>query len=193
MTVDEIHLPAAQPELTGPGVRLRPWREDDVPAMVAAGQDPLTVRFTSVPEGFTPDQARRLVHGTYPAAYENASAATFAVVDPDDGTLLGLACLIRLALAAKRAEVGYWVAPWARGRGVAVAATTAVVEWAFGLGFERLELLAEPENTGSLAVAARCGFRVEGVLREYSEIKGARRDLVMHSLLQREWSGPTTT
>lgn len=187
MTVAEIVLPTVQPELAGPGIRLRPWRRDDVPAMVAACQDPMTVHYTSIPADFTEDDALSLIYRKYPAGYESGTAAAFAVVDAVDDTLLGFGGLVRLALLPKRAEVGYWVAPSARGRGVAVAATGVLVAWAFELGFERLELLAEPDNEGSLVVAQRSGFRVEGVLREYSEIRGARRDLVMHSLLRREW------
>lgn len=189
MTADEIALPTVQPELPGAGILLRPWRQDDVPALVAACQDPQTVRYTSVPEGYTQDDALKLVYRSAPLAYENRTAASFAVVDAADGSLLGMAGLVRWAPVPRRAEVGYWIASWARGRGVATAATRVLLDWAFELGVERVELLAEPENGGSLAVARRCGFTVEGILREYSEIRGARRDLVMHSLLRREWTG----
>ncbi len=55
------------------------------------------------------------------------------------------------------------------------------------LGAERIEICAEPENR---AVAGRrpraAGFKREGVLRDYQPIKGARRDMVMHSLLRGE-------
>jgi len=37
-----------------------------------------------------------------------------------------------------KAEVGYWVAPWARGRGVAAAAVEAATGWAFEHGIARM-------------------------------------------------------
>jgi RimJ/RimL family protein N-acetyltransferase len=68
---------------------------------------------------------------------------------------------------ARRAqgEIGYWVAPWARGRGVASVATGALAGWAFAHGFARLELLTRMENIPSQRVALRAGFRYEGVRR----------------------------
>ena len=57
-------------------------------------------------------------------------------------------------------------------------------EWALGEGgIARLQLWAEPENLASQAVAARSGYRREGVLRKYDEIGGRRVDSVMFSLL----------
>jgi RimJ/RimL family protein N-acetyltransferase len=81
-------------------------------------------------------------------------------------------------------EIGYWVAPWARRRGVASAALTLLSGWAIGhLGMERLQLKADVRNHASQGVALRAGYRREGVLRSYVTIKDERRDMVMFSLL----------
>lgn len=63
-----------------------------------------------------------------------------------------------------RAEVGYWTAARARGRGVAPRALTALTEWAFGRGLTRLELLHQMDNTASCRVAVKCGYEPAGVL-----------------------------
>lgn len=56
-------------------------------------------------------------------------------------------------------EVGYWVAPWARGRGVATAATRAVTRWAIEeLGAKRVTLEAASTNYASQQVALNAGF-----------------------------------
>jgi RimJ/RimL family protein N-acetyltransferase len=56
--------------------------------------------------------------------------------------------------------------------------------WAFeALGLKRIELWTVPGNVASEHVAQRAGFKREGVLRSYAEIRGRRTDAVMHSLL----------
>jgi RimJ/RimL family protein N-acetyltransferase len=56
------------------------------------------------------------------------------------------------------------------------------------LGFERLELRADPLNEASCRVAERCGFTLDGTLRSarYNSRQGRRIDLRVYSLLRRE-------
>ena len=57
--------------------------------------------------------------------------------------------------------------------------------WAFSeLGVDRIEVIVDPRNAASRAVAERAGFRFEGVLRSYVVIKDRRRDMAMYSLLR---------
>ena len=87
-------------------------------------------------------------------------------------------------------EVGYGVASWARGRGVATRALMLVSGWAMDeLGLPRISLLAEPGNLPSQRVAEKAGYRREGLLRSYRELKGVRRDYVMYSLLAEDRPG----
>jgi RimJ/RimL family protein N-acetyltransferase len=108
-----------------------------------------------------------------------------AVTDSTDGALLGS---IELRMQAEgRAELGYVIASWARGRGVGTRALRLVARYAFEvLQLERLEVLVQPGNEASQALAARVGFTREGVLRAHSLVRGERKDMVMMSLLRGE-------
>ena len=87
----------------------------------------------------------------------------------------------------RRAAVGYWLAPQARGAGVATHAVRLLAEWAFvDLGVARLEITCGPDNVASQQVADRCGFTREGVMRSHMPFKGTRRDTVLFSLLPHE-------
>jgi RimJ/RimL family protein N-acetyltransferase len=67
---------------------------------------------------------------------------------------------------ARTLELGYVVAPAARGRGVATAALRALTDWAFlAEDALRIELLISVQNAASKRVAQRCGYVREGVLR----------------------------
>ena len=86
--------------------------------------------------------------------------------------------------AYSRAIVEYWLVAEGRGGGRATRAVRLASVWALGEGgIARLQLWTEPENLASQAVAARSGYRREGVLRKYDEIGGRRVDSVMFSLL----------
>lgn len=58
------------------------------------------------------------------------------------------------------------------------------------LGFERLELRADPENAASCRVAERVGFTLDGTLRSvrYNARRRRRIDLCVYSLLRAEIS-----
>jgi RimJ/RimL family protein N-acetyltransferase len=154
---------------------LRPFTEDDVPAITLACQDPEIPRWTSIPSPYTEEDAREFVRGV-------EGVFDFAVVDAATGQLLG-AVGFRLEGNA-RAGFGYWTRKEARGRGVASRALQLLVRWAAGEhGLARLQLIVEPANVASIRVAEKAGFRREGLLRSYIELKGTRRDVYLYALL----------
>jgi RimJ/RimL family protein N-acetyltransferase len=179
--------------ISGDGVVLRPFRETDVDDLTVACSDPLTQRFIStMPAPYTRDDAERWIGGGSEAAWA-ADGAAYAVADPATDRLLGAVGIDRVAPVRAQGEIGYWVAPWARGRGVATAATTVLAGHAFDDGFERLELLTEWENAASQRVALAAGFQREGVRRQAGRVPGgARYDLVAWVRLAGDPAGPVT-
>lgn len=115
--------------------------------------------------------------------------APFAIVaskDVDHG-LLGSISLLHLAWEEGRAEVGYWLAPEARGQGHGTRAVRSICEWGVNtLGLARLELLTATANLASQRVAERAGFTREAVLRSYLLGKQGRLDMVVFGLLAEE-------
>lgn len=155
-------------------ILLRPPREDDIPAIVDACQDPEVTRWTRVPSPYTEEDARAFVAGT--------TDGGFAVVDRRTGELLGMIGVHDIGDSV--GQIGYWVKREARGRGVATRALRLVSEWAFdALELARLQLITEPENLASQRVAEKAGFQREGLLRAFAELKGRRPDFYMYSLL----------
>jgi RimJ/RimL family protein N-acetyltransferase len=168
------------------GIRIRLMADADVPAIVEACRDPQSQRFTTVPAPYRPEDARDWARMS--AARAGSGRGIEAVIAyADSDAYLGSIGIRRHAIDAGRWNVGYLVAPSARGRGVAARAVRLLAAWGFEtLAAERLELLVEPENPPSQRVAEQAGFQREGLLRSYSEIKGERRDVIMYSLLPGE-------
>jgi RimJ/RimL family protein N-acetyltransferase len=83
-----------------------------------------------------------------------------------------------------RAELGIWLAAQVRRRGLAPRALELAAPWLFdSCGFERLQILSEPDNEPMLAAARAAGFVHEGVLRGYTRERAARVDCAVFSLL----------
>jgi RimJ/RimL family protein N-acetyltransferase len=155
--VPALALP--DPPLSDGVVALRPWTPADIPALVEACQDPEIPRWTLVPSPYTADDARGYLQRVA-AGWKDGTRATFAVVDAaDHDAPLGSAALQAIAWDQLAADVGYWLAAPARGRGFATRAVELLVGWAFGsLGLERIELRTNEDNAASRAVARRAGF-----------------------------------
>jgi RimJ/RimL family protein N-acetyltransferase len=182
--VSRIVLPEAP--LSAGGTALRPWRDADLAAIVHACQDPEISRWTRVPYPYGEADARQYLLQRFDALH-CGSAAPFAIVDPPDTTLLGSISLMTPDWRHRRAEVGYWLAREARGRGHATSAVQAICRWGFtALGLERIELLAATANHASQRVAARAGFTREAVLRSYMSGSGGRQDMIAFGLLDSE-------
>ena len=77
----------------------------------------------------------------------------------------------------RSASAGYWVAESCAGQGIVPFALAAACDHAFlVLGLHRVEVNIRPENTASLRVVEKLGFREEGLRRHYLHIDGKWRD-----------------
>ncbi|HEX6873371.1 MAG TPA: GNAT family N-acetyltransferase [Micromonosporaceae bacterium] len=153
-----------QIEIRDAGLVIRPWQAGDADAVWRACQDPDIQRWTNVPRPYLREHAEGFVTTHTERAWAGGGDAPLGVFDANSGELLGAHGLI--SRSGHVAEIGYWVAPWARGRGVATAATRAVATWCLDvLGVRRLVWRAEVGNHASRLVAERVGFRLEGVMR----------------------------
>ena len=162
--------------LDGDGIVLRPFTEEDVPAVTEGCQDPEVARWIPVPVPYSEHDAR-----AYFAADPNARA----IVDASSGELLG--SIGWRVVDQGNVQIGYWVKRDARGRGVATTALRLLSRWALEeLGSERVQLLAEPGNHASRRVAEKAGFTAEGTLRRYLDVRGERRDGIMFALVAGE-------
>jgi ribosomal-protein-alanine N-acetyltransferase len=88
------------------------------------------------------------------------------------------------------AHIGYWIDSRVAGRGVMPTAVALSVDHCFlVLGLHRIEVNIRPENTASLRVVEKLGFRDEGLRRAYLHIDGAWRDHRTFALTAEEVPG----
>ena len=170
-----------RPVLNNGIVTLRPWRKTDLEEIVEMCQDSEIVRWTRVPSPYGEAEARKALADQRRGA-EDGTSFGFAIADADDKAVLG-SIDVRI-VATGIGDIGYFVRDTARRRGVGKASLRLVSQWALdGLGLARLQITSRPENVPSRRLAESCGYRYEGVLRAWLELKGARVDAAMYSLL----------
>jgi RimJ/RimL family protein N-acetyltransferase len=121
--------------------------------------------------------------GTYPDR-----TPTLSIADATTRDFLGGIGLARVNRRHRRGEVGFWITPAARGRGLAQRAIRLITDWAFDeLGFDRMELTTTRENAATRGLALRLGFTEEGTMRLRNFERGRRVDVVMFGVLKDEW------
>jgi RimJ/RimL family protein N-acetyltransferase len=158
------------PSATAPGLLLRPWIEQDIPAMVAAHRDPVMRHWLRHPVT-TAEEAHRIIQARH-AERRAGTGFSFAVLqaDPDGaaGDLVGGVSIRRLDGEAASGEVGYCVTAPSRGRGIAPRALNAACEWAFRpprhRPLEQLDLIHAVGNLASCRVAGKARFALSAVL-----------------------------
>src|SRR5262249_22670060 len=148
-------------EIRTGGLVLRPPNPGDLDAVTAACRDPPIPRFIPcVPVPYTRADAEGWLEAAE-RAWQESDERTFAIIDEARDPELQGVVTVRLH---EGGTVGYWLASWARGRGVMTAAVAAVVDWARSeQGVRPLFLTTHPENTASQRVAERAGFRRVGM------------------------------
>lgn len=153
--------------------RLRPLHRDDSEAIFRACNDEQIARWTQIPQPYRLEDALEFVGSKagedHVWAIEDADG--FAGVMGVRGTMATMPGLVT--------EVGYWVAHWARGRGLASAALIALRDALADAGYQRINWGAIAGNEASVQVALNAGFVIEGYRRQAMVQRGRLVDLVV--------------
>lgn len=132
-------------------------------------------------------------HATFEAAppewerFDTGKRADLRIVAVDDGTILGWAAASPVSsrqVYAGVVEHSVYVDPAARGRGAGDALMAALIERAEQAGVWMIQSSIFPENTTSLRLHERHGFRRVGTreriaLMSYGPLAGTWRDTVL--------------
>lgn len=158
----------------------------DILEITLACQDPETAAWTTVPDPYREEHAEGFVRRTIPTGWAEGTSATWTIRElASDHRIAGMIGVD--AISAGSGEIGYWVAPWARGRGVISRAVALVLDHAFspeGIALDRVSWTALVGNWPSRRVAWRAGFRVEGTIRKHLVARDVRYDGWLGTLLR---------
>lgn len=180
-----IWWPTQVPTLRHGPITLRPVHNKDIPKIYEACQDPLIPRFTTVPSPYTMTHAQFFVQEQEPARFASKSELIFAVTQGHEAEeeFCGLISFHTVNLGNHAAELGYWIALSARGRGIGSTAAKVITEYGFQtMGFKRIEALVDIDNEASKALLRSAGYELEGILRQkVTRDNGEQIDMALFS------------
>ena len=169
------HWPAQSPVLTDGVVLLRAPRADDIDDITRGAADPEVQRYTTVPSPYLREHAEWFVDHFGGASWGIAEPfgidgggpallqAAFAITEVPDDQFLGAVGLHNVDLEAASGEVGYWMSPGSRGRGLMTRTLGLVLAWAFDeVGLSAVSWEAMVGNDSSRSVAEAHGFEIDG-------------------------------
>jgi RimJ/RimL family protein N-acetyltransferase len=160
---------------------LRPWGLDDVDALVAAVEASLAELRAFMPWAHLPitREGEYALVAQFQADYWAGRQYVFGMFDGHGRVLGGLGLHPRTPLNPRALEVGYWTRTADAKKGHATLAVRMAAVLAFDwFDCDRLQVMHDEANVASRGVIEKCGFFLEGTLRnataEVSE--QARRD-----------------
>jgi RimJ/RimL family protein N-acetyltransferase len=176
-------LPCLDHPIADRGVALRDAAERDIPEILIAYQDDPELHLHLGQEK-PPSGAQLGSRAEREAAARAAGAgATLTITEADSDVCRGQVDVHEIDWDHACAEVGIWLAPDARGRGLARRALRLASEWLLEeCGIERVQIRTEPDNEAMLRAAQAAGFVRERTLRGYLHYRGRREDSTILTL-----------
>jgi [ribosomal protein S5]-alanine N-acetyltransferase len=173
---------------------LRELTEDDIYAMFPHYSDEEVWKYIDTYPAKDPQEILEVINwGKY--ILGSNTGVLWGIFSREDGTFIAEMNYVgrrdgTIEGKIHRAEVGYNMVRKYWGKGLAAEALREVIRHIFdNTGIYRLEAIIRPENTRSRKLASRMGFQEEGTLRDYIFWDGEYWDMVIYSLLKKEWQG----
>jgi len=145
--------------------QLRTLDFEDMAWIFEACQDESIQRWTMVPRPYSLEDAEWFIE-------EDPEYVTMVIEDPESLTPLGLVSIHKIDQVTGEADIGYWVAPWGRGMGVAVSGIRMLIAAILPEeGIQSLVAYVAQDNIASCKTIERAGFieveRGWGMAREF--------------------------
>lgn len=175
-------------EFDGERVSIRPLKSSDAPDIYENVKDKEIVTWTvSIPHPYPKDGALKFIRkARYNIKKERSYA--FGIVLKDTGTVIGVVELMAFDWKNKNAEIGYWLGRKYWGEGLMTEAVRLILKFSFGnLGLHRIYARLFEDNTGSVRILEKSGFKLEGRMREERYRYGKWHDALRYGILESEF------
>lgn len=201
-----IWWPDVIPTLTVGSTTLRPMRPTDSEDIFRAVQDPEIPKFTTVPSDYPIELAIDFATTRNVASHLNKTELVFVIEDsaldssrdsdssgnsdssanldskhPYSNGFAGVISLHTIDIPNHRAEIGYWMAKEARGKGIGTRAASMITE--FGLmtmGFNRIDGIVDVRNEASKKLLLNASYEYEGIMKKYvTRRDGSQLDMAL--------------
>jgi ribosomal-protein-alanine N-acetyltransferase len=174
--------------LETPRLRLRPLELSDASAIQkAAGAREIADTMISLPHPYPAGEAERFIIRQQ-SEREAGRSVTISIEQKPEGWFCGLIELRDIDCEHLQAELSFWLAVDAWGRGYMSEVIHAVVRYGFAsLGLNRLYAHHMLRNPACGRVLEKNGFKLEGLLRQRVRKWGQFEDVSLWAILRKDW------
>jgi len=186
-----VPVPMDLPVTSDGVIMLRRWVPGDASFLLEASSDPAIQRYSlSRSRPFTVAEAQQQLREceSYSLTIDGLGRPSGSLVVADAATRFPLGqCGVDGWSPGDVAQVGYWLTPKARGRGIATRAVVLLTSWLFDLGAGRVILTVVDDNHASIAVAQRAGFALEGTTGKQGIWNGRCHEVLLFAVTAEDW------
>jgi len=177
--------------ISGTKIRLRKLTLSDINSLSKNINDEEIARWTlRIPYPYKRSDAEKFINQAHDN-FRKKIAYNFAVTEIDNDEVIGGIGLSNLDWEDKKAELGYWLGRNYWGRGFTTEAVSLFTNYAFNnLKLHRIYACTFDKNIASQRVLEKCGFQLEGTLREAMFKRNRYYDEKFYGLLKHEWKKP---
>lgn len=173
--------------LTDDNLVFRLPKQDDVDCLVKLKNNKVASRLLG---GNTPTYTREGISKWVDAHNANQEELLFVVIDSYTNKVIGHVGLYDIDRIAGKTEYGILLADdESRGKGYGTKCTKTMVNYAFNtLKLHKVTAEVLDENIVSKSMFTKCGFSIDGVLREHVFKNGRYYNVLAMSILDREFN-----
>ncbi|MFX0163473.1 MAG: GNAT family N-acetyltransferase [Candidatus Hodarchaeota archaeon] len=133
------------------------------------------------------DEARKFIRRTH-YKLKKKKGYDFGIVLKNTNKVIGVVDLFDIDWENKKAEIGYWLGKKYWGRGLMTEAVKLILKFGFeDLKLHRIYARLFEENIGSKNVLEKCGFKLEGIIREATFRNNKWHNGLIYGILKPEY------
>ncbi|MGG0486491.1 GNAT family protein [Priestia aryabhattai] len=174
------------PELETKRLILRKIVEEDAPEILSCFSDGDVLRYYGQQSLESIDQVKEIIKN-FSKGYEEKQLIKWGIQLKGNGKLIGTVGFQEWSSEHKKANISYALFPEYWNKGYATEAVYEAISYGFNeLQYNRMGAIVFTQNSGSIALLSKVGFKKEGTLREYMYQDGIPFDTYVYSLLRGE-------
>jgi len=182
--VDEIF--SVFPEINTKMLKLREIRQEDSESIYKLLSNLEVIKYDTF-EPFTNIKQAEDMINWFSEAFKRKQAIFWGISLKNNSEIIGF-CKCEIEIPKVRADFGYDLNPKYWNKGIMTEALSAIMKFTFStLDINRIEASVSTENIASIKVLEKLGFIKEGILRERSYWRGSCHDMIMLSILKKEY------
>lgn len=179
--------PPAFPRLETERLILREMKSNDKEDIFQSFSDENVTKYFSM-NPFTSVKDSEKIIKRAQDLFEQGKGIQWGIVTKEGSNLIGTCGFETWRKESFRGEIGYDLRQSHWGKGFMSEALQAIIQYGFEhMGLNRIEATTRSDNTRSINMLYRLGFKMEGILRERVYWEGTFYDQVFVSLLKKEW------